>query len=77
MVSLSSKAAKLERFVKTANSEYSKAKVLICQGGENFWGKTVQLSRLLGTMILMWTRMIWALSLSCSEEWNTVNTRFT
>lgn len=44
MVSLSSKAAELERFVKTASSEYSKVKVLICQGGENFWGKTIQMN---------------------------------
>lgn len=31
MVSLSSKAAKLERFVKTASSEYSKAKCLFAR----------------------------------------------
>lgn len=31
MVSLSSKTAKLERFVKTASSEYSKAKAQNCQ----------------------------------------------
>lgn len=47
MVSLSSKTAKLERFVKTASSEYSKGKAQSCQERKKkFWGKTIQMKHL-------------------------------
>lgn len=39
MVSLSSKTAKLERSVKTASSEYSKAKAYSCQEGKKSSGE--------------------------------------
>lgn len=39
MVSLSSKTAKLERFVKTASSEYSKANAHSCQEGKKIPGE--------------------------------------
>lgn len=58
MVSLSSKTAKLERFVKTASSEYSKGKAQSCQEGKKkVLGKnnSNEASWLIPTMILTWT----------------------